>query len=185
MDAVKEFVKQAGVIFLSYTLFLSQNLISEFTDLIEQETKASNVSIDDSINILTIFIEITQNILNYSKTKEFGSNNTKSEGLIIVGKSVTNLQQYYYIASQNVVSAVDKEKMLPKLEVVSRLDKNDLKKRYRELRKSDKSMHNKGAGIGFYEIAKRSNRIEFQFTKINEDKFYFQFTSFVNIKSTE
>ena len=83
------------------------------------------------------------------------------------------------------MALADKEKMQPKLEEILKLNKNDLKKTYRELRKSGKNTHNNGGGIGFYEIAKRSDKIEFEFNQINEDKFYFQFTSFVNIKSTE
>ncbi len=185
MNVTKEFVKQNGVLFLSYTTFLSQALIVILTNLIEEETKVSKVSIGDSSNILTIFIELAQNVLNYSKTNELESNECKSEGLITVGKSIIDSQQFYYIACQNIVALADKEKMQPKLEEILKLNKNDLKKRYRELRKSGKNTHNNGGGIGFYEIAKRSDKIEFEFSQINEDKFYFQFTSFVNIKSTE
>lgn len=182
IDAVKEFVKKDGIVFLTYGGFLSQTLITGFADSIEQETESCNVGLGDSSNILTIFIELAQNILNYSKTKEMGSEETKAEGMILVGKSIVDAQQQYYVVSQNVVALSDKEKMLPKLEEILTLDKDGLKKRYRELRKSGKDTHDKGGGIGFYEIAKRSDKIEFEFTPINKDKFYFQFKSFVNIK---
>ena len=57
-----------------------------------------------------------------------------------------------------------------------------MKKRYRELRKSGKNTHEKGGGIGFYEIAKRCDKIEYEFTSLNEDKFSFEFKAFVNVK---
>jgi hypothetical protein len=185
IDAIKEFVKKDGIVFLMYGSFLSQILISGFADSLERETESNNVSLGESSNILTILIELAQNILNYAKTKEFGSVETKAEGLILVGKSIIESQQQYYIVSQNVVSRTDKDKMLPKLEEILTLDKSGLKQRYRELRKSGKYAHDKGGGIGFYEIAKRSDKIEFEFTQINEDKFYFQFEAFVNIKPME
>jgi PAS domain S-box-containing protein len=185
VDAVKEFVKKDGIVFLTYGGFLSQTLITGFADAIEKEAMENNVGMGDSSNILTIFIELAQNILNYSKTTEVGSEETKAEGMIIVGKSeFESGQQQYYIMSQNVVALSDKEKMLPKFEEINTLDKEGLKKRYRELRKSGRDTHEKGGGIGFYEIAKRSDKIEYEFTKLNEDKFYFQFKAFVNIKPT-
>jgi len=185
VDAVKEFVKKDAIVFLTYGGFLSQTLITGFADSLEKEAEENHVGMGDSSNILTIFIELAQNILNYSKTTEVGSEETRAEGLIIVGKSIDEAgqQQQYYIMSQNVVALSDKEKMLPKFEEINTLDKEGLKKRYRELRKSGRDTHEKGGGIGFYEIAKRSDHIEYEFTELNEDKFYFQFKAFVNIKS--
>lgn len=185
VDEVKELVKKDGIVFLTYGGFLSQTLITCFADAIEKEAEKNNVGIGDSSNILTIFIELAQNILNYSKTKEVGSEETRAEGMIIVGKSeIETGQQQYYIISQNIVALSDKEKMLPKFADIEALDKEGLKKRYRELRKSSKDAHEKGGGIGFYEIAKRSDRIEHEFIKLNEDKFHFRFKAFVSIKST-
>ncbi len=185
IEAVKEFVKKDGIVFLTYGGFLSQTLIAGMAESLEKETVASNIGMGDSRNILTIFIELAQNILNYSKTKEQENDESKAEGLVLVGKSVNDDQQHYYIISQNVVALRDKEKMIPKLDEIKSLDKDGLKKRYRELRKSGKDTHERGGGIGFYEIAKRSDRIEYEFQAINEKKFYFQFTSYVNIKSKD
>ncbi len=185
IDAVKEFVKKDGIVFLTYGGFLSQTLISGMVESIEKETVASNIGMGDSTNILTIFIELSQNILNYSKTKEQENDESKAEGLVVVGKSTDSELHQYYIISQNIVAIQDKEKIIPKLEEILTLDKEGLKKRYRELRKSGKDSHDKGGGIGFYEIAKRSDKIEYDFSPINEKKFYFQFKSFVNIKTKE
>ena len=185
IDAVKEFVKKDGIVFLTYGGFLSQTLIAGMAESLEKETEASHIGMGDSSNILTIFIELAQNILNYSKTKEQENDENKAEGLVIVGKSTNEMQQNYFIISQNIVAIQDKEKITPKLEEIMTLGKDGLKKRYRELRKSGKDSHEKGGGIGFYEIAKRSDKIEYSFSPINERKFYFQFTAFVNLKAKE
>jgi hypothetical protein len=52
------------------------------------------------------------------------------------------------------------------------MSKDEIKKRYKELRRSGKDTHEKGGGIGFYEIAKRCNEVAYEFEAINEDKLY-------------
>jgi serine phosphatase RsbU (regulator of sigma subunit) len=179
----KDFVKKDGIVFLTYGGFLSQTLITGFADSLEKEAVENNVGMGDSSNILTIFIELAQNILNYGKSSEVGSAETKAEGMIIVGKSEIEAgQQQYYIMSQNIVAIIDKDKMQPKLEDILTLDKESLKKRYRELRKSGRDAHEKGGGLGFYEIAKRCDKIEYEFIPLDEDKFTFEFKAFVNVK---
>ena len=69
----------------------------------------------------------------------------------------------------------------PKLIEIKSLDKDGIKQRYKELRRSGANTHGKGGGIGFYEIAKRCDMIEYEFTQINENKFYFHFKATIKI----
>ena len=46
---------------------------------------------------------------------------------------------------------------------IQSLDKAGIKKRYRELRRSGENTHKKGGGVGFYEIAKVVDEINFEF----------------------
>jgi hypothetical protein len=79
----------------------------------------------------------------------------------------------YHIHSRNIVSLEDKNHMEPKLKEIQSLDRDGIKKRYRELRKSGHGTHSKGGGIGFFEIAKKCDKINFSFKKINDERFYF------------
>lgn len=179
---IQELVEDDGIIFLTYGGFLSQALISAMTDALEKETRENDLSIGISTNIFTIFIELTQNMMNYSKTTHLDCSKINSEGLIVVTK---DLEDNYYIHSQNIVAVEDKNKIKPKLEEISILNQDELKKKYRELRRSGRNSHNKGAGIGFYEIAKRSDKIKFEFSKINDHKYYFHFISKIIVKRKE
>jgi len=91
----------------------------------------------------------------------------------------------YEIIATNIISIDDKEKIEPILNEIMSADKKEIKKRYKELRKSGKNSHEKGGGIGFYEIAKASSSVDFDFNpvynfkKINRDKYYFTMTSVV------
>ena len=168
INEVQKMVDNDGIIFLSYGGYLSQTLISGMTEALEREAEDNGISMGASNNMFTIFIELSQNMMNYSKSLE--SSAVKPQGLILVSKD-GNFN--YHIHSQNIVSLSDKERIEPKLKEIKSLDKDGIKKRYRELRKSGQNTHGKGGGIGFYEIAKKCDSIEYDFTPISEDRYYF------------
>ncbi len=175
---IQRMVEDGGIVFLSYGGFLSQALISAMTEALEKEAEYSDISMNASNNIFTVFIELSQNIMNYSKSEQVNDKSLKSQGLIVVSKSERG---NYYIHSQNIISLQDKNNIELKLIEIQSLDKDGIKKRYRELRKSGQNTHSKGGGIGFYEIAKRCDSIEYEFKQINEDKFYFHLKTTITI----
>ncbi|MEA3314790.1 MAG: SiaB family protein kinase [Campylobacterota bacterium] len=163
----EEIIKYEGV--------MSQNVVGASMDNIE--TKIDNMAIQGVIS--TITIECCQNMMNYSKNKELDSREIVPAGFIEV-QNINN--QYYEVTATNIVSIEDKEKIEPKLVDIKSMDKAAIKKRYRELRKSGKNTHQKGGGIGFYEISKISDSIEYSFKNINKEKFYFTLKSVVKQK---
>lgn len=177
VDIIQNMVEEDGIIFLSYGGFLTQTLIAGMTEALEKEAEYNDLKMGIANNIFTIFIELSQNVMNYSKTKAVDSKEVKSEGLIVVGKDEDG---NYYIHSQNVVGTDDREKMEPKLNELQTMSKDKIKERYRELRRSGRDSHGKGGGIGFYEISKRSDHTSFEFKEINENKCYFHFVAKVN-----
>ncbi len=177
--SVKKIVEENGIIFLMYGGFLSQTLITGMTEALEKEVQSSELNAGVASNIFTIFIELSQNMMNYSITKYKDHGLDKSEALIVIGKDSDN---FYYISSQNVVDKKGMEVINSRLDDIISLNKEEIKNRYRELRKSGKHSHNKGGGIGFYEIAKRCNGFEYEFLPIDEDRYYFQFKVIVHAK---
>jgi hypothetical protein len=182
VDHIQDMVEKDGIIFLSYGGFLTQTLIAGMTEALEKEAEYNDLNIGVSSNIFTIFIELSQNVMNYSKNKSKDCKKVKSEGLIVVGK---DQEGNYYIHSQNIIDIEDKERMEPRLEDITTLSRDEIKNKYRELRRSGKDSHGKGGGIGFYEIAKRSSKVSYEFKEINEQKYYFHFISRVNIKKEQ
>ena len=174
---VQKLVESDGIIFLSYGGFLSQTLISGMTEALEKEAEHNGISMGVSNNIFTIFIELSQNMMNYSKNKYPHNRDIDPGGLIVVSK---DKDMNYYIHSQNIVSVDDKIKMEPKLIDITTLTIDDIKKKYKELRRSGKDTHGKGGGLGFYEIAKKCDKVEYSFKEINDDKFYFHMKTQIN-----
>jgi hypothetical protein len=172
-------VQQDGIVFLTYGGFLSQALISGMTEALEKEAEVSGLGIGNASDIFTVFIELSQNMMNYSKMKTGDGSLVKSEGLIIVSKDE---EDNYFINSQNIIAQADKDKIEPKLAEITSMDKEGIKKRYKELRRSGAHAHGKGGGIGFYEIAKRCDKILYEFKKINEDRYYFHIKVIIKTK---
>lgn len=172
INIIQDIVEEDGIVFLTYGGFLSQALISSMTEALEQEAELSELNMGVANNIFTIFIELSQNMMNYSKTQCANCNEMKSNGLIIVSK---NSEQNYTIHSQNIIDTADKNKIEPVLEEIKKMSKEEIKAMYRELRRTGRNTHGKGGGIGFYEIAKRCDSIDFEFKPLNENKYYFHF----------
>ena len=177
-DTLEEILEKDGIVFLTYGGFLTQSLIAGMTDALEKEAQNNDLSMKVSGNIFTIFIELAQNMMNYAKSKRDGSEAFDSKGLIIVGsdKSASN----YFIISRNIIDAADKEKIEARLAILEGKEKEELRSLYRELRKSGRDKHHKGAGIGFIEIARRCERIEHEFTPYEASKYYFTFKAIIS-----
>jgi len=167
---IQRIVSDNGIVFLSYSGYMSQTLITAMIEALEKEAEDNDLDMKASHNIFTIFIELSQNILSYSKTIQEDDDSNKPEGLIIITK---DKDSNYYIHSQNIISIEDKDKIAETLSEISSLNKDEIKKRYKELRKSGKNTHKKGGGIGFFEIAKKCDDMEYSFKKINKNKYYF------------
>ncbi len=176
-----DFIENTDDEIIKYKGVITQNVIGSCMDNIE--AKITNISMMSALS--TITIEFCQNMMFYSKNKEDGSREIVPAGEIEV-KYID--QEYYKITATNIVSIDDKKRIEPILNYIQTLDKAEIKKRYKELRRSGENTHAKGGGIGMYEIAKASSSIDFDFTsvynykKINKDKFYFTMKSMIKTK---
>lgn len=125
VDNIQNMVEKDGIIFLTYGGFLTQTLIAGMTEALEKEAEHHDLNLGIANNIFTIFIELSQNVMNYSKSRHLGCKEVRSEGLIVVGKDD---QMNYYIHSQNVIAKEDKDKIEPKLDEIITMSRDELKK---------------------------------------------------------
>ncbi|WP_368030864.1 SiaB family protein kinase [Arcobacter sp. s6] len=174
---IKKLIEDDGIVFMTYVGVMSQTLLSGMIEALEQEQNIEGIPKKISHNVFTVLIEMTQNIIKYSKSESDDINLFKSNGLILVGK---NEEGDFYVHSQNIVSLADKNKITKRIEEIKKLNEDEIKQRYKELRRSAANSHEIGAGIGFYEIAKRAKNITYEFEEINNDKSNFYLT--INIK---
>lgn len=166
MRNLESVLQREGVIFLTYGGFLTQSLLVSLTEALERGVEGDAINKKTSINIFTVFIEVAQNIMNYSALRNDGTNGVfDTRGMIVVGKDTDDK---YYVLSQNIIAPGDKEKLEPKLIEVINSDKETIKKLYREARRDGRNTHSKGGGIGLYEIAKKCDEIEYAFEESDQ-----------------
>jgi hypothetical protein len=107
--------------------------------------------------------------MNYSTKKDFYNN---GGGTCLVGK---NDNKNYIISSGNMIDSKNIETLKEKIEKVNKLNKEELKLYHREVRKEGKYAHEKGAGLGIIEIAKKTTKnIEYKITQIDEENSYIE-----------
>lgn len=175
---LERLLKKEGIIFLTYCGLLTSDLINGMTGALEDAATDSDLSMGASNSLFTIFVELSQNMMNYSKVVAASDDAFDLRSIIMVG---TNKNNEYYVSSQNIMTVDVKEKIEPRLIDVTSNDKETIKKMYRELRRSGKGKHSKGAGLGFYEMAKRCNKIEYEFQPTSENKVYFKFVATISM----
>jgi len=177
---LEHIVVKDKVVFVVYGKWMTQALISGMAEGLEKDVEDSNVGLSTATNVLTIFVELSQNILNYAKARNIGEEN-KNEGLVVVQR-LTDGDDGYIIYSQNIVADADQVKIEEKLKLIATLDQAGIKKKYRELRRSGKETHSKGGGLGFFEIAKRCESVDYTFVPLCEGKSFFRFKATIRQK---
>ncbi len=151
---------------LKYRGSITQGIVSYCMDKLEHNI----VNVALMVKISTASVEQLQNMMNYSK--DLNSDDIKPAGSIEVTKDENFV---YTLKTKNIVSTSDMEKIEPKLIEIKGLDSAGIRKRYRELRRSGENTHDKGGGIGFYEIAKLTSSLEYNFVQLNENRYSFEF----------
>jgi len=166
-----------GIIFLTYGGYFTQSLIAAMTEVLEKEAEKYLLSMKLANNIFIVFIELSQNLMNYSKKM---NSELDPKGLIVVGK---NEDEGYYVYSQNIVTKKDRKKIEDVLKLIMSLSRDEVKKLYRQRRKNGVYSHKKGGGIGFFEIAKRAKKIEYGFENIDNEREFFKFKAVLGKES--
>ena len=160
----------SGMISQEMTSFMIETASKQFTDGGYDKTTIKS--------IFLITIEQLQNVMSYSKQKlvKEGSKYS-SPGVLVVG--FDEKKEKYYVNSSNQISKEDKVKISTKIDFINSMDKQKQRKYLREKLKSAEDKHERGAGVGFIEMAKRSSeKLEYSFEEI-DNKIYFHILAYV------
>jgi len=174
---IKMLINDGGIIFMAHIGFMSQSLLAGMIESLKKKETLEGIPSKISHSMFIILIEMMQNIIKYSKIEPVDKNNINSNGLILVGRDKKN---NYFVHSQNIVTFKDSIKITKIIDEMNALTEDQIKQKYRELRRSAINAHPRGAGIGFYEIAKRASSIKYDFIEIDSERCNFNLTA--NIK---
>ncbi|MBF0100336.1 MAG: hypothetical protein HQK77_05440 [Desulfobacterales bacterium] len=174
-------LKNKGV-FFAFSGPLSQQVIIDISNIIKKRITMEHESTYTNLRVLSIVIELAQNIAKYSSETIFDETtpNIKENfrcGIILIGKK----DNEYFVVSGNNIQNQKIEPLSSSLNSLLQMNKESLKQFYKEQRRKGPSMVGRlGAGLGFIEIARKVNRpFEFAFNTIDEDTSFFSFTATV------
>ena len=176
LHELKVMLNQQGL-FFCFGGPISQELMVGIGDTLRNKMKFDDADSSTIVKVFSMFVEQSQNIIHYSaeKTPPGAEKPELSSGIIGVGFD----NEYYYVSCGNIVynEVVDSlTEQLSKLQVMNR---DELKKYYKERRRNDTPEASKGAGLGFIELARKSVKpIEFEVQNIDDD------FSFFSLKTT-
>ncbi len=161
---------------LSYKGPFTDTLLAEFSrDIrtkLQENPKARK-------KVFSIFMELAQNILFYSKEINHFGNRDKVGTLVIV-KTETG----YRLITGNLVFKRDVEKLVAKCDMINSLDRDGLRAYKRQLRNDPRGEESKGAGIGLVQVALTSEgQLEIKIKELDEQ--YAFYALFVNIETAK
>lgn len=149
--ALRETYNQQGIL-LCFNGPFSQGLIEEIGNALKRYMLSSAASSSSAMDIFAVYIEIAQNIQQYSAQR--GYDETEASATVVIGREP---EGKYVITAGNVVEAADGDLLAARINSLSGLDKAQLKAAYREqLRKPREEDATGGAGLGLIDMARKA-----------------------------
>jgi len=174
----KKLLDAEGVIF-SLSGTISQSILINVGEMLEKELEESGTRRNIIHNIFAVMTEQMQNVMSYSMdSRKTTDHFLESSGLFVTGYS--REKGKYFVSSCNRMRSENSDMIRERLGRINSMDKQQLKTYYREVRRSGRDLHDRGAGLGFIEMAKRSSEpIEYRIRQISREESFFQITVYV------
>lgn len=180
MNHIQKFyeqLKKEGIIF-SFSGPVSQSLLEGIGETLRQKMSLEETSTSVTQKVFSIFVEVMQNVINYSAEKGPCAEDEPDLkfGILIIGKR----DEHFYIHCGNYITQDQKAPLTDKLTKVQAMDKDELKKFYKEQRRKQAADGSKGAGLGFIEMARKATQpIDFELVPVGSGQFFFVVTAVV------
>lgn len=151
----------------------SQGIIEELGEAVKKYMEFEDKPKNNIHNVFSIFIEQSQNIKKYS-AKKIGLKSydmISTSAIICIGKT----EDGYFIRSGNLMEKGDITNLKKSLDNVIGKSKEDLKAMYKEQLKKELSLDASGAGMGFIDIARKSNgSIQYSIKDVNDNYSFYE-----------
>lgn len=160
-------------ILISFSGRFSQGIIEELGEAIKNYMEAEKNTKNSIFNVFAIFVEQSQNIRNYTISKEETCNYDKisNSGIVNIGRDGDE----YFICSGNLVENNDTAKLIERLELIKGMGKEELKKLYKSELKKELPEDSISAGVGLIDIARKASQpIEYSLDRIDDTFSFYQ-----------
>ena len=155
---------------LLYNGNFSDEITNKFIELSEYNINNINALTKMKKKASFLMAECFQNIVRHGETLEDKKQDYIDEGFFLT----KNWQGIYYITSGNLIETHKISNLEQQLEKVNSLNKEELKKLYRDVLANQELSEKGGAGLGLIEMARKSGqKLEYKFKDFDENFAFF------------
>ncbi|OFX83639.1 MAG: hypothetical protein A2W99_15535 [Bacteroidetes bacterium GWF2_33_16] len=168
---------KAHEITLVYEGEITHQITKAFTSLTESNMAKESESNSVQKKVFHVMVECLQNISKHADS--FGSDDFlfAGRGIFMVSKGKND----YHVTTGNVIENDKIEELTEMLDHINSLDKDGLKDLYKNQMKEGRLSEKGGAGLGFIDIARKTNnKLDFHFLPIDEGSSFFLLTSSIS-----
>lgn len=174
LDFVYSQQKEDHEINLIYEGEVTHQITKAFTSLTETSMEKDEESMSTQKKVFHVMVECLQNISKHADYMDESEFDKEGRGIFMVSKS----EEDYSITTGNITDKNKVPEITEMLTKINSLDKDGLKKLYKDQIKQGRLSNKGGAGLGFIDIAKKTGKeLDFHFLTINDDYSFFVLTS--------
>ncbi|MFD0673607.1 SiaB family protein kinase [Cohnella sp. GCM10027633] len=153
---VRDLLRKNGIL-ITFSGKLSQQLIEEYGEAVKTYLENEDQSTKEIIHTFSIFIEQTQNIKNYCATRaeSAAKDRIAQSSIVTIGMNESG----NFISSGNLIENADLPALKSRIDAILQLDKDELKKLYKERLRQGLSDNpaEAGAGVGLIDMARKAS----------------------------
>ncbi len=129
----------------------SQGLIEEIGNALKRYMQSEAASTSATMDVFAVYIELTQNIRQYSGKREYTESDASAT--VVIGRDGSG---HYVVSAGNIVETVDGQKLQERVQELAVLDKAQLKALYKEQLRQPRG-EAQSAGLGLIDIARKAS----------------------------
>jgi hypothetical protein len=162
---------------LSFKGDFNQDLITVLLSITEKKSNSADNTDMATTRLLTVIMECLQNICKHALPTENGF----KPGLILVSQT----DDLYTVRVGNLMSNSEVESLTKELKDLQKLSKDELKSRHKEVLSKTELSSKSGAGLGLIGVFRKTDKVDFDFKKIDDLSSFFNLTAEISVNSLE
>lgn len=162
---------------LAYEGEITHQITKAFTSLTESSMAKEEDDNAVQKKVFHVMVECLQNISKHAGNRNNIITSKDGRGIFMISKG----ESEYNVTTGNIINNDKVPKLQKMLENINSLDKDGLKKLYKQQMREGRLSDRGGAGLGFIDIARKTGqKLIFSFLKINEERSFFVLTSTIS-----
>ncbi|MBN2669206.1 MAG: SiaB family protein kinase [Bacteroidales bacterium] len=160
---------------LMYEGEINHDIMKVFTTLTENDLKSEEFP--GQKKVFNVMVECLQNISKHADCVKGSKQENIGNGIFLIANNVLKLT----IVTGNII-VKEKEKFIKeKIDYINQLNKEELREYYKKMLKENTISNLGGAGLGFIDIARKTqNKLHYSFNEIDDKYSFFIMTATIS-----